>query len=77
MENARIACAKPVYKPLHHYLGSKACPHTDLAFQKTLSIPIYPTLSDSDIERVVAAVSKTYKNITNEKKSKIDLLRGS
>jgi perosamine synthetase len=61
MENAEIACAKPVYRPLHHYIDSKACPHADLAFQKTLSIPIYPTLSDSDIERVVAAVSKTYK----------------
>jgi perosamine synthetase len=61
MENAGIACAKPVYRPSHHYIDSKACPHTDLAFQKTLSIPIYPTLSDSDIERVVAAVSKTFK----------------
>lgn len=61
MENAGIACAKPVYKPLHHYLDSKACPHTDLAFQKTLSIPIYPTLSDSDIKRIIEAVTRISK----------------
>ncbi len=58
MENAGIACAKPIHRPLHHYLDSKACPHTDLAFQQTLSIPIYPTLSESDTTMVINAVNK-------------------
>lgn len=53
-----VACAKPVFKPLHHYLNQTGCPHTDQVFNRTISIPIYPTLSDKDVERVIAAVTR-------------------
>ncbi len=58
MENAEIACAKPIYKPLHHYLNHGGCPQTDQVYQQALSIPIYPTLSDDDVKRIINAVTK-------------------
>lgn len=61
MKGEDVSCAKPVYKPLHHYLGSDDCPHADLVYHQALSIPIYPTLSDNDIDRIITAVSKTSK----------------
>jgi len=54
---AGIASAKPVFKPLHQYLESGDCPNAEAAFSQTLSIPIYPSLSDNDVERIVEAVT--------------------
>jgi len=58
MQAAGIACAKPVFKPLHQYLERSECPNSDAAYSQTLSIPIYPSLSDSDVERIVKAVAE-------------------
>jgi perosamine synthetase len=51
-----IACRRPVYKPLHRYLGLSGFPEADVAWERTLSIPIYPALSDDEIERIVNAI---------------------
>ena len=51
-----IACRRPVYKPLHRYLGLSGFPESDAAWERTLSIPIYPALSDDEIERIVNAI---------------------
>lgn len=58
MQAAGIACAKPVYKPLHHYFADSDCPNADEAYSQTLSIPIYPSLSDNDVERTVKAITE-------------------
>jgi len=61
-----IGCARPVYKPLHLYLGLKNFPRADEAWKQTLSIPIYPTLSDEDIKRVVKILADTNEEMTGE-----------
>jgi len=58
MQANGITCAKPVFKPLHNYLAGRHCPNTDTAFSQMLSIPIYPSLSDSDVERIIKAVTE-------------------
>jgi dTDP-4-amino-4,6-dideoxygalactose transaminase len=51
-----VTCARPVHLPLHRYLKQKGYPKTDRVWQQTISIPIYPTLSDDEIRRVIDSV---------------------
>jgi len=51
-----IACRRPVYKPIHRYLGLSGFPESDAAWERTFSIPIYPALSDDEVGRVVTAI---------------------
>jgi dTDP-4-amino-4,6-dideoxygalactose transaminase len=48
-----VAYRRPVFKPLHHYLGGARLPETDAAFEETVSIPIYPALSDEEVNVVL------------------------
>ncbi len=48
-----IGYRRPVYKPLHHYLGSAGYPETEAVFREAVSIPIYPTLSDREISAII------------------------
>ena len=48
-----IDCRRPVYRPIHQYLDLEGFPESDAAWEHTLSVPIYPALSDSEITRVV------------------------
>ncbi len=50
---AGIGYRRPVFKPLHQVLGLSGYPHTDSAFASALSIPLYPSLSDADIEAIL------------------------
>jgi dTDP-4-amino-4,6-dideoxygalactose transaminase len=53
--------------PIHHHryyrdrhgFGSTAFPVTDAEFERVLSLPIYPAMTDGDVERVVDAVRTT------------------
>jgi len=58
MQANGITCAKPVFKPLHNYLAGSHCPNADTAFSQMLSIPIYPSLSDSDAARIIKTVTE-------------------
>jgi len=50
-----IDAKRPVYRPLHHYLGGEY-PHAQAAHEQIVSLPIYPTLSDAEAERVADGV---------------------
>jgi len=50
---AGIAYRRPVFKPLHHYLGMTGYPQTDAAFRGTVSLPIYPSLSDTEVKTII------------------------
>jgi dTDP-4-amino-4,6-dideoxygalactose transaminase len=39
-----VECGRPVYKPLHRYLGENGFPGTEEAYRTALSVPIYPGL---------------------------------
>lgn len=57
MEKEEIECKKPVFKPLHRYLGLSGYPATEEIWNKAVSIPIYPSLSDEEVRRITEALS--------------------
>ncbi|HZX44227.1 MAG TPA: GNAT family N-acetyltransferase [Candidatus Nanoarchaeia archaeon] len=57
--NARgLACCEPVYKPLHVYLGlpEQEFPNTMRAFREAVSIPIYPSLTEEQVEECAGII---------------------
>ncbi|MHC4256271.1 MAG: DegT/DnrJ/EryC1/StrS family aminotransferase, partial [Planctomycetota bacterium] len=50
-----IDCKKPVFRPLHHYLdlNKNDYPNTERVYQKCVSVPIYPSIKESEIESVI------------------------
>jgi dTDP-4-amino-4,6-dideoxygalactose transaminase len=57
-----IGCARPIYLPLHHCLKLTGYPLTDKAWRTSLSIPIYPSLSDQEVQRVIEIMLDAYQN---------------
>jgi len=52
MEGKGVVCKRPVFKPLHRYIGQKGFPNTELAWRRSISIPIYPSLSSEDVRMI-------------------------
>lgn len=52
---AGVGCARPVFRPLHTYLGQpdEAFPEAAALHATALSIPCYPALTDAEVERVI------------------------
>lgn len=58
MKKRGINAEKPVFKPIHEYMkkSEKLFPNTAKAYEKSVSIPIYPDLTDGDIENIAGAI---------------------
>jgi dTDP-4-amino-4,6-dideoxygalactose transaminase len=56
LEQQGIHCRKPVFRPLHRYLGQPGFPHSDEADQTALSIPLYPDLTDVEVRQIHQAL---------------------
>lgn len=54
-----VQCRRPVFRPIHRALSSGGFPRADQLWERLLSIPCYPSLTDSDVGQVVAVVSET------------------
>ena len=52
-QDAGIAYRRPVFKPLHQYLGLAGFPETDEAFRSAVSLPLYPTLRDAEVQTIL------------------------
>lgn len=50
-----IEAKRPVYCPAHHYVGG-LFPEADRAHAEALSLPIYPTMSDDQVNTVANAI---------------------
>ena len=48
---------QPWYRETYGYVAGK-CPNSESYYSKALSLPMYPAMTDSDIERVIAAVKR-------------------
>jgi perosamine synthetase len=59
--SAGIAYRRPVFKPLHHYFGMTGYPQTETAFREIVSLPIYPSLIDTEIETILHSVRSILK----------------
>jgi len=51
-----IICEKPVSRPLNKELPMFKCPNSDRAYEQALSIPLYPSLSENEIEYLLEAL---------------------
>jgi perosamine synthetase len=56
MKRRGIECRKPVFRPLHRYLGLSGYPNTDAVWDRAVSIPVYPLLADEEIGCIAAAL---------------------
>lgn len=52
MDQAGIACRRPVFKPLHQYLNKSWFPGTEEIYQKALSVPVWPGLTHEQVNHV-------------------------
>jgi len=50
-----VEAQRPVFRPLHRYLGLEGFPGTEEAYRRAVSLPLYPALSSVDAQRVVRA----------------------
>jgi dTDP-4-amino-4,6-dideoxygalactose transaminase len=48
-----VGCARPVFLPIHRHLKKDGYPVTDKVWDTSLSIPIYPSLDNREIERII------------------------
>jgi len=58
LEQQGIRCRKPVFRPLHLYLGQSGFPNSDEADRTALSIPLYPDLTDKEVQQVHQSLTK-------------------
>ncbi len=56
LERRGVHCRRPVFRPLHQYLKLKGFPESEEAHRTALSLPIYPSMTDRMVARVVAAL---------------------
>jgi len=66
LEVKGVQCERPVFKPIHQYLGLAGYLQSDELIRRLISIPIYPMLSDEEVERIIVAVSETYEELAGE-----------
>jgi perosamine synthetase len=57
-----IICERPIHFPLHRNLKLGGYPATEKAWRQSLSIPIYPTLTDEEISRIIKSVIFCFDN---------------
>jgi perosamine synthetase len=58
LEKEGVACRRPIYKPLHHYLKKTGFPGTEEIYKQAISIPIYPGLSNNQMKKVAEGFLK-------------------
>jgi perosamine synthetase len=51
-----IICRRPVFKPLHRYLQVPGFPNTESAWEKAVSIPIYPALERDEASFIIYTI---------------------
>jgi len=56
MNKRCIECRRPVFKPIHRYLGLTGYPVTDDIWRRAVSIPLYPALTDAEVESIVKSL---------------------
>lgn len=60
-----VVCRRPVFRPLHDYLEQTDFEATNLVWQHAVSVPIYPGLTDEEIEAVISHMKSLLSNTRN------------
>jgi dTDP-4-amino-4,6-dideoxygalactose transaminase len=51
-----VAARRPVYRPAHRALGLGGFPEADRLWERALSLPCYPSLTEAEVDTVVGAL---------------------
>ncbi|MBL8014434.1 MAG: DegT/DnrJ/EryC1/StrS family aminotransferase [Candidatus Omnitrophica bacterium] len=51
-----VDASSPVFKPVHVYLKQRGFPVTEDLMAKTISLPIYPTLAENQIQKIITTL---------------------
>ena len=51
-----VTARRPVFRPIHRALGLDGYPEADRLWERSLSLPCYPLLTDEEVDAVVAAL---------------------
>jgi|LGOV01.1.fsa_nt_gb dTDP-4-amino-4,6-dideoxygalactose transaminase len=73
MLKLEIGCKRPVFKPLHKCLGLSGYFATEEISSQAVSIPIYPSLADNDVDRIINSM----KGILHNRIKVVDTLENS
>jgi perosamine synthetase len=65
MQKRRILCRRPVFMPIHRIIGHRVLPHSERIWKQAVSLPIYPSLKEDAVEKVIRCTKK----ILEERKS--------
>jgi dTDP-4-amino-4,6-dideoxygalactose transaminase len=57
MKKKGIMVERPLFRPIHYYLGLTGYPVADRLQQENVSLPIYPSLSRVEQDRIIKAAS--------------------
>lgn len=60
-EALRVQARRPVFRPLHRYLGAEGFSGAEEAWERAVSLPLYPSLSDEEAERVLKAAEESFR----------------
>jgi len=60
MAKKGIECARPVYKPLHRYLKIDGYPVTEQVWFRSISLPIYPSLTKEQADQVETSLTSLF-----------------
>ncbi|MBM4133688.1 MAG: DegT/DnrJ/EryC1/StrS family aminotransferase [Nitrospira sp.] len=61
LEGRGIQCRRPVFRPIHRFLGAAGFPVSDDAHVRALSLPLYPTLTDAEADLVIRALCEEFR----------------
>ncbi|HZS11128.1 MAG TPA: DegT/DnrJ/EryC1/StrS family aminotransferase, partial [Nitrospirales bacterium] len=61
LEARGVQCRRPVYEPLHRLAKQSGCPTADAVHQDAVSVPIYPSLTDAEVTRVIDALRAEFR----------------
>jgi len=53
-----VICERPIFMPLHSNSMSAECPNSDKAHDHALSIPLYPSLSQGEVDCVIERLAR-------------------
>nr|MBI3613735.1 DegT/DnrJ/EryC1/StrS family aminotransferase [Nitrospirota bacterium] len=61
LEGRGVQCRRPVFRPIHQYLGASGFSVSDEAHARALSLPIYPSLTDAEVASVIQALCEEFR----------------
>jgi dTDP-4-amino-4,6-dideoxygalactose transaminase len=59
-----VMCERPVFKPLNKSLPRFKCPNSDKAYEHALSVPLYPSLSEDEIQYLLKTLTAIFRHAT-------------